>query len=104
VVRSVVTGSPLVPGGAASGLGQRRELLGEAGEDLGAQLVVGEAAARLGLHHTGLAQDLHVVGQVGLLRAGLLDQVRRAEGLARQQGHDPEAERIAQHPDQIRID
>jgi hypothetical protein len=99
-----VTGSPPVLGSGAGACRQCGELLGQAGQDLGLELVVREAAARLGLHQPGLAQHLQMVGQVGLPGPGLLDKVRGAERLAGQQAHDLQAERITQAPDHINID
>jgi len=44
-----------------------------------------------------------VVGQVGLPRAGLLDQVAGAERLAGEQGDDLQPERVGEHPHQVSV-
>lgn len=49
-------------------------------------------------------QYLHVVGEVRLLGTRLLHEVGGAEGLAGEEGHDLEPERVGQNPDQISVD
>ena len=74
-------------------------MLGEDGERLVTQPVVGVAADRFGRDEARFAQHQQVVGDVGLPRAGELDEVAGAQLLARQELDDAGAQRFGQGPD-----
>lgn len=83
-------------GRRARAIGQRPELGGECLERPGLEAVVGKAPTGFLGHPAGLPQHAEVVGDRGLVRAGLGDQVAGAERLVGQQPDDPRPERVSE--------
>ena len=66
-------------------------------------LETGQAGFGLKSHYFATAERAQVVGDVGLLGPGLLDQVTRAQRLAREQRNDPRSQRVGEQPQHISL-